>query len=238
MLSLNLPVVVLEWLGRVQWLSLPPTAGYSSISVESEMSLSSLLGYCSCSHYCCHLCSHEVWPDEVTAAECGELVGTSHSWIPNHGQYRRTTNRNGSINMLYCLSFPNGVSVCRHQRGGGLCLFLQVTPAFSVSTLDTKNVFVSVLTLSCNSGVSLTHPTSSLASESLITFYNSFFLLGGRSRTCGHCQWLNGEVSCLLHLFRARKSNWYTHSCFWLADSLVVDARHLLFHAPICVIAV
>jgi len=63
-----------------------PTDGYSSVSVESEMSLSSLLGYCSCSHCCCNLCSHEVWPDEVTTAECGELVGTSHSWIPNHGR--------------------------------------------------------------------------------------------------------------------------------------------------------
>ena len=88
--------------------------------------------------------------------------------------------------MLYHLSFSNCVSVCRHQRGGGLCLFSQVTSAFSVTTLDTKNVFVSVLTLSCYSGVSPTHPTSSLASGSLITFCNSFFLPflpGGKSRT-------------------------------------------------------
>jgi len=163
------------------------------------MLLSSLLGYCSCSHCWCHLCSHEVWPHEVTPAECGELVGTSHSWIPNHGQYRRMTNRNGSVNMLCRLFFPNGDSVWSHQRGGGLCFFTSNTCVLSIESGHEK-VFVPVLTSYWYSGVSSTHPTSSLASGSLITFYNSFFLPGSRSRTCGHCQWLNGEVSCLLHL--------------------------------------
>jgi len=76
-----------------------------------------------CSHRCCYLCSHGVWAHDATAAECVELVGTFHSWIPNHGQWEADApaNRNASSNMLRSLSFPNGGSMCRHQAGGGLC---------------------------------------------------------------------------------------------------------------------
>ena len=160
--------------GSSPMIIIAPTDGYSTASVESEMSLSSLLGYCSCSHCCCHLIQLRGvtwWGNGSWMWRTGRHLPfmISQPWPIGEGQLVMDL----SICDVVC---PFQMVIpCRNHRGGGLCLFSQVAPSFSVSILDTKNVFVPVLTSSCNSGVSSTHPSSSLASGSLITFCNSFF---------------------------------------------------------------
>jgi len=143
--------------------------------------------------------------------------------------------------------FPNGGSTCRHQGEADCAFFFilchldalacpEVTPAFSLYIVCRTNVFIAALTSSRNSSLSPTCWRSSLASGSLITFCNTFFLPWQRKRMCGHCQWLHGDVWWYLqHLRRAWQSNWYTPSCVWWANSLEVHVRHMLLaHTHLC----
>jgi len=83
-----------------------------------------------CCPRCCHLCTPEVWAHEATASECGELVGTFHSWIPNHGQWETDApaNRNASGNMLCSLFFSKWWFNVSSSGRGGLCFFLHFMP--------------------------------------------------------------------------------------------------------------
>jgi len=83
--------------------------------------------------------------------------------------------------------FPNGGSTCRHQGEADCAFFFilchldalacpEVTPAFSLYIVCRTNVFIAALTSSRNSSLSPTCWRSSLASGSLITFCNTFFL--------------------------------------------------------------